>query len=142
MDTSDDPVFTPILIGSAIGAGTAAATGGDIGKGAMFGAAGGAAGGFIGGTAASAAGGLTATKGALIGGALGGGAGVAASSVFGKKKVDEFGMPSVEAGQAKRTAEPVTQLSEQAKKTKRLRASMLTRDWGKPTLGYAGLLGG
>lgn len=43
--------------------------------------------------------------------------------------------------QAKRTAEPVEQLSEQAKRNKRLAASLLTKDWGKPKLGTAGLLG-
>ena len=43
--------------------------------------------------------------------------------------------------QAKRTAEPVKQLSEQAKRTRRRKASLITKDWGEPKLGYAGLLG-
>lgn len=61
--------------------------------------------------------------------------------------VDLFGgggdddMPAVQAEQAKRTAEPVEQISEQAKRGKRRAASMVTRDWGKPKLGYAGMLG-
>lgn len=44
--------------------------------------------------------------------------------------------------EAKKTAEPTVQLSEQAKRNRRLAASSLTRDWAEPTLGTPGLLGG
>lgn len=74
-----------------------------------------------------------------------GGMGVMAATEtgpFADKNGGFGGMPSSEAEQATATAAPVTQLSEQAKKTKRLKASMLTRDWGGPKLGMAGLLGG
>ncbi len=54
---------------------------------------------------------------------------------------DDFEMPVAQAEQAVRTAEPLEQVSEQARKNKRLAASMLTKDWGKPKLGAAGLLG-
>lgn len=50
-------------------------------------------------------------------------------------------MPSQRAGNPKRTATPMGQLSEQAKKNKRLRASLLTRNFAEPRLGKAGLLG-
>jgi hypothetical protein len=51
-------------------------------------------------------------------------------------------MPSVEAESGKKvTAKPVEQISEKEKINKRLAASMLTRDWGKLTLGTKGLLG-
>lgn len=43
--------------------------------------------------------------------------------------------------QAKRTAEALPQVSEQAKKNKRLAASLLTKGWGEPKLSKAGLLG-
>lgn len=65
----------------------------------------------------------------------------AAAGGFSGKGGGFGGLPSIEAESARQTAGPVTQLSEQAKKTKRLKASMLTRDWGKPTLGTPGLLG-
>lgn len=39
------------------------------------------------------------------------------------------------------TAEPTLQLSEAAKKKRRLDASSLTRDFGEPTLGIPALLG-
>jgi len=57
---------------------------------------------------------------------------------FGKKKIE---MPKIKAEQAKQTAMPVEQLSEQARKNRRLAASMLTRDWSRPKLGYGGMLG-
>lgn len=53
-------------------------------------------------------------------------------------------MQSQEAGkpaQASRTAQPLEQLSEKAKQTRRRKASLITKDWAEPKLGYAGLLG-
>ena len=43
--------------------------------------------------------------------------------------------------EAKKTAEPTVQLSEQAKRNRRLAASSLTRQWAEPKLGTPGLLG-
>ena len=54
---------------------------------------------------------------------------------------DEPEMPSIQAEQAKRTAEPIEQLSEEAKKSRRMAASMITKGWETPKLGAAGLLG-
>lgn len=45
------------------------------------------------------------------------------------------------APEQKTTAEPTAQLSEQAKRNRRLAASALTRGWKEPTLGTPGLLG-
>ena len=50
-------------------------------------------------------------------------------------------IPKQEAENVKRTAAPVEQLSEQARKNRRLSASLLTRGFTPPTLGQAGLLG-
>ena len=50
-------------------------------------------------------------------------------------------MPVVQAEQAKRTAEPIKGLTDEAKRNRRLAASMITKDWGKPKLGAAGMLG-
>lgn len=52
------------------------------------------------------------------------------------------GQRVAQAGQPKQTAEPTTQLSEQAKRNRRLAASSLTRQFAEPTLGTPGLLGG
>lgn len=103
MDTSDDPIVTPILA-------------------------------TLGGTATAAQ--VTATMAMAT-------AATTASQAFGTGRGARggFQIPSKQAEQAKKTAEPVAQLSEQAKKNKRLRASMLTRGWGKPKLGEPGLLG-
>jgi hypothetical protein len=62
---------------------------------------------------------------------------------------DDFLTPSVdvpkpdkvEQEQAKKTAEALPQDSEVAKKNKRLKASILTRNFAPPTLGKPGLLG-
>jgi len=51
-------------------------------------------------------------------------------------------MPSLEAGVPKKTAEPLSQLSEAAKKNRRLAASFLTKEWSKPKLGAAQMTGG
>lgn len=51
---------------------------------------------------------------------------------------DSYEMPVVDAGQPKRTAEPVSDLD---RRKKRLAASLLTRDWATPKLGAGGLLG-
>ena len=74
----------------------------------------------------------------LIGGSLLGG--MAASGAFSKGSTD---MPKMEAEQAVKTAEkaPGAGLSEREKKNRRLQASMLTKDWGQPNIGKAGLMG-
>ena len=51
------------------------------------------------------------------------------------------GRESIGAKQAKTTAEPTVQLSEAAKRNRRLAASSLTKQWTKPKLGTEGLLG-
>ena len=51
------------------------------------------------------------------------------------------GVQAVAPGQAKQTAEPTVQLSEQAKRNRRLAASSLTKQWVEPKLGTPGLLG-
>lgn len=61
------------------------------------------------------------------------------AGLFGGK--DDFEMPKIQAEQAKRTAEPLEQLSEAAKKSRRLAASFLTQDFKKPKLGKSGILG-
>lgn len=61
------------------------------------------------------------------------------SSLFGA--AERISMPSAQAQQAVRTAEPVDQLSEQARKNRRRQASLLTKDWSKPKLGYGGMTG-
>lgn len=71
------------------------------------------------------AGGITA--GAAAGGAFGGGGG---------KRV-----PSVQAGTPRRTAAPVEQLSEQARRNRRRQRSLLTRDLEEPQLGIPRLFG-
>lgn len=47
--------------------------------------------------------------------------------------------PGTQAGQAQRTVEPTVQLSEAAKRNRRLAASSLTRQWAEPTLGIPSL---
>jgi hypothetical protein len=49
--------------------------------------------------------------------------------------------PPVKAGNLKKTAKPVDQVSEQSKRNRRLAASALTRGFAPPTLGQPGLLG-
>ena len=66
------------------------------------------------------------------------GAFAAAKAISTGKK---FEAPSMQAEQAKKTAEPVEQLSETARKNRQRKASMITKDWDTPKLGYAGLLG-
>ena len=44
-----------------------------------------------------------------------------------------------QAGQAQRTVEPTVQLSEAARRNRRLAASSLTRMWAEPTLGIPSL---
>lgn len=51
-------------------------------------------------------------------------------------------LPKVKAENTKVTALPMEQLSEAEKTNKRLAASVLTKDWGTPTLGKKSLLGG
>ena len=48
-------------------------------------------------------------------------------------------MPAVRAGPPKKTAEPLKQLSEQAKKNRQLAASFLTRGFTEPSLSEPGL---
>ena len=60
------------------------------------------------------------------------------SNLFGGGGVD---MPSRQAEQAKRTATPVKQLSEDAKRNRRKAASLLTRTWSEPMLGAKEMLG-
>jgi len=131
-----------ILIGAAIGAGTgagvAALTGGDVGAGAMWGAAGGGIGGAIGGAAAGGAGGLTAGQGAAIGGAMGG---ITASSFGAGGQPLQKGTPAVRAGVPKKTATPITQLSERERRNRQRMASLLTKGWGEPKLGKPSLIG-
>ena len=50
-------------------------------------------------------------------------------------------IPSRKAENVSRTARPVDELSEQAKKNKRLAASILTKSFAEPTLSKPGLLG-
>ena len=50
-------------------------------------------------------------------------------------------IPSVRAQTEKRTAAPVDEGTEESRKTRRRRASLLTRDFGEPKLGIAELLG-
>ncbi len=64
----------------------------------------------------------------------------AITSLFGGGK-DGFEMPVVEAENVKKTAEPVEQLSEAAKKNRLRAASVMTKEWAPPKLGYGGLLG-
>lgn len=47
----------------------------------------------------------------------------------------------VQAGNIKKTATPVEQVSEQARKNRRRQASQLTRDFAPPQLGQPGLIG-
>ena len=71
---------------------------------------------------------------AIVGGAI-----FAGSQM--SKKASKPDIPVQAKEQAKKTAVPLEQLSEQAKKNKRLQASMLTKDWAEPKLGFGGLLG-
>ena len=57
---------------------------------------------------------------------------------LGGKDVD---IPAVQAKQAVRTAEPVKQISEAARKNRRRAAAFLPRGFAPPTLSQAGLLG-
>lgn len=63
---------------------------------------------------------------------------VAATGGFGGRG---GGIGSYKPPEAKTTAEPTIQLSEQAKRNRRLAASSLTKQWVEPKLGKAGLLG-
>ena len=64
-----------------------------------------------------------AAGGAALGGAFGGGGDI----------------PSVEARTEKRTAAPVEQVSDEARRNRRRQASILTKDFGEPKLGLSGL---
>ena len=71
---------------------------------------------------------------------------VVGASVFGAVQAGKSrggggggGQPTVT--QATKTAAPETQLSEQAKRNRRLAASSLTRDFSEPTLSQPALLG-
>ena len=55
--------------------------------------------------------------------------------------VDVPASPAQKRTVAKTTAQPVNQLSEQAKKNRRRSASLLTRPFGPPKLGQGGVLG-
>jgi len=123
-----------IVIGAAMGAGTAAATGGDIGKGAMFGAAGGAIGGAA---AAGTAGGMGKVGGAVVGGLAGGAAGTAL--LPGESDIEGAAVAS--SSNDSKTATPVKQLSETAKKNKSRAAAFQPRSFAPPKLGQSGLLG-
>lgn len=50
-------------------------------------------------------------------------------------------LSTAEPDNLKRTAEPTTQLSEEARKNRKLRASSLTAGFAPPKLGQTGLLG-
>lgn len=73
----------------------------------------------------------------------GAGVGIAgAMGAFDRGNGGGGGIGSAVAGtQAKTTAEPTLQLSEQARRNRRLAASALTRKFAEPTLGTPGLLG-
>ena len=51
------------------------------------------------------------------------------------------GQQALPTAQATKTAEPVEQLSEQAKRNRRLAASSLTKQFAEPTLGIPALTG-
>lgn len=51
------------------------------------------------------------------------------------------GAKRIGAPEPKTTVEPTLQLSEAARRNRRLAASSLTRKWAEPTLGIPGLLG-
>jgi len=61
------------------------------------------------------------------------------TSLFGGGKSPK--MPSIKAEQVKRTAAPVDQLSEAAKKNRQRAAAFNPRGFAPPTLGQSGLLG-
>lgn len=61
------------------------------------------------------------------------------SSIFGGG--DDSGPEPVAAENVKKTARPTEQLSENARKNRRLAASSLTRGFAPPELGSSGLLG-
>ena len=50
-------------------------------------------------------------------------------------------IPSVRAETTKRTAAPVEQVSDEARRNRRRRASLLTKDFGVPKLGIPELIG-
>lgn len=78
----------------------------------------------------------------VIGGALlSAGLGVGVTALTGGFKKPDTPSYTAQAGQATKTAEPITALSEQAKRNKRLAASSLTKGFAEPTLGTPGLLG-
>ena len=130
------PFVVPALIGAGVGAGTAAATGGDVGKGALFGAVGGAYGGYA---AGASAGGMSATAGAVAGGAVGASAG----SILSPKKSKIPGAATAPSANAQsiKTAAPVTQRSEAAKRNRQRTAAFQPRSFAPPMLGQTGLLG-
>ena len=108
---TDDDPISAILVGTAA-TGTTAATVGVIGAGGAVTGAGLAAAGVA---AAGAAGAFSKTG----------------SKIPGARR----------AKQAVKTAKPVEQISEQARKNKRMAASFLTRGFAEPKLSQAGLLG-
>ena len=54
---------------------------------------------------------------------------------------DGVDIPAQTAGNTQRTAKPVEQLSEQARKNRRRKAGAIGRDIGQPKLSVPGLLG-
>ena len=74
----------------------------------------------------------------VLGGSIFGG--MALSGAFNKKGYD---MPTMQAEQAAKTAEPAqgSGLSETEKKNRQRSASLLTKDWGQPNTAKGGLMG-
>jgi len=70
--------------------------------------------------------------------ALAGTGAVAKNNLF---KAGSIDMPIQPVEQAKQTAVPMAQTSEQARKARLKSASMLTKNWTAPTLSKPGLLG-
>lgn len=94
-------------------------------------------------TAATAAtAGIIGTGGAITGAGLATGAALGlgiTAAVMGSRTGGGFKAGAVE--RAGVTAEPVAQLSEQARRNRRLAASTLTREFAEPRLGIPALLG-
>ncbi len=63
------------------------------------------------------------------------------SSVFGGGGDDSVDLPRQKAENVRRTAEPVEQVSEKARKKRRLRGSVLTEGFAPAKLSQPGLLG-
>ncbi len=68
-------------------------------------------------------------------------AGIALPLLMSKKAKKSDGIPELPPLEKKKTAQPVEQLSEAAKKNRRLAASFLTSGFSTPKLGAGGLLG-